>query len=180
MGDIIMKKNILFVATSILQLSLSAQHQHLTPSSASPDLPIQTGVQPQPLLAQAIRLKEALAFLGSSLSPEDARHLRRLEDKRLSESTARSIQEILDPYCLAMVDINPESRVKVTRGPAKAKLVQGGWTSFLIKVRNQAGVTAKLEVESRNAAPVLFISAGQPNVKKENMLSPGQVTNRFL
>ncbi|HET9824654.1 MAG TPA: hypothetical protein VFP87_04940, partial [Chitinophagaceae bacterium] len=137
-------------------------------------------VAPQPLLAQALRLNEALSFLGSSLSKEDATMLRQLKEKPLSQETSKMIQSILDPYCLAMVDINPETRVKVARGPANAKLVQGGWTSFLIKVHNDAGVTAQLEVQSSNAAPTLYISSYQPRALQKNLLTEGQVANRFL
>ena len=39
--------------------------------------------------------------------------------------TTQQIQLILDPYCPALVDINPEGRVKVARGKAAAELVQG-------------------------------------------------------
>ena len=49
------------------------------------------------------------------------------------------IQRVLDHHCLAGVDINPESRVKVQQGPAKAELVEQGWRAFLVKVQNQAG-----------------------------------------
>ena len=93
-------------------------------------LPNVSGVEPQPLLAQAIRLDEALSFLGSALSAEDAARLRALQDNALSEETTRRIQQILDPYCLAMVNINPEGRVMVVRGPGTAELVQGGWKEF--------------------------------------------------
>jgi hypothetical protein len=58
------------------------------------------------------------------------------------------VQEILDPYCLAIVNINPESRVKVLRGAAKPRLIQNGWVSYLVKVNNDAGVTSQLQVES--------------------------------
>ncbi len=139
-----------------------------------------SGVEPQPLLAQAIRLDEALSFLGSALSAEDAARLRALQDNALSEETTRRIQQILDPYCLAMVNINPEGRVMVVRGPGTAELVQGGWKSFLIKVHNNAGVTARLQVESTNGRPLLHISTNSPRVKTENILTPGQVANRFL
>ena len=139
-----------------------------------------TGVEAQPLLAQAIRLQDALSFLGSSLSAEDAKRLKALQDKPLTEETAQQIQNILDPYCLAMVSINPETRVKVERGAAKAKLIQGGWTSFLIKVHNEAGVTAQLQVQSANAQPDLFISTSSPRVQEKNALTEGQVANRFL
>ena len=134
----------------------------------------------QPLLSQAIRLKDALSFLGSSLSAEDISRLKTLQDKPLGKETSKHIQEILDPYCLAMVSINPESRVKVDRGPAKAKLVQGGWTSFLIKVHNEAGITPQLKVQSANAHPLLHISSGKSRTSQDKLISRGEVENRFL
>ena len=67
--------------------------------------------------------------------------------------TIEQIQRILDKHCLAGVEINPESRVKVQQGPAKAELVEQGWRAFLVKVHNQAGVTAVLAVESPNTGP---------------------------
>jgi hypothetical protein len=144
------------------------------------EMPKITGVEPQPLLAQAIRLNEALEFLGSALSEEDSRHLKELQQTRLGPDLVKQVQEILDPYCLAMVDINPEGRVKVLRGPAIAKLIQGGWTSFLVKVRNEAGITAKLEAQSPNSAPALHGSTYSPRVAKENILTAGQVADRFI
>jgi len=63
-----------------------------------------------------------------------------------------SIQSVLDPFCLASVTINPESRVKVAVGPAKPVLRSGDWTLFLVRVHNEAGVTAPLRCISPNAA----------------------------
>src|SRR5439155_3416279 len=63
----------------------------------------------------------------------------------------RDIQAALDPYCLLAVHINPESRVKVAPGPARPVLVEKGWRQFLIKVQNEAGVTAELQAVSPNA-----------------------------
>ncbi len=162
----------------LLSMLTSAQHHHeQAPKSI---LPLISNVEAQPLFSQVSRLNEALSFLGSSLSEKDVLRIKHLEHSGNEEEIVREIQDILDPYCLAMVDINPEARVKVLRGPAKAKLMQNGWTSFLIKVHNDAGVTAKLEVESSNAAPVLHISSGEPRLKEENSLTKGQVANRFL
>lgn len=162
----------------LLSMLTSAQHHHeQAPKSI---LPLISNVEAQPLYSQVSRLNEALSFLGSSLSEKDVLRIKHLEHSGNEEEIVREIQDILDPYCLAMVDINPEARVKVLRGPAKAKLMQNGWTSFLIKVHNDAGVTAKLEVESSNAAPVLHISSGEPRLKEENSLTKGQVANRFL
>ncbi|TLU98710.1 hypothetical protein FEM55_00130 [Dyadobacter sediminis] len=152
-----------------------AQHQHHESAFSAG-----TGIEPQPLLAQALRLQEALTFSGSSLSLEDAKRLRILSDKPLNEETVTGIQEILDPYCLNVVHINPEGRVKVERGPAKALLVQNGWTSFLVKVHNEAGITAKLEAASPNAARPFHSPSFEPVIKKEHELSPGQVANRFV
>jgi len=169
----------LLILTGLLfPVLLSAQHQHH--AEPLPGISIVNDVQPQPLLAQANRLKEALSFLGSSLSAEDAERLRSLQDKPFTAEISNTIQKILDPYCIAMVDINPESRVKVARGPAKAKLIQNGWTSFLVKIYNEAGVTAQLNVASKNADPLLHKSTFGARVEKENILTAGQVANRFL
>lgn len=154
--------------------------QILTAQHTSHDHVTTTHVAPQPLLAQAIRLQEALTFLGSSLSAEDATRLKALQHQNPGPETTQMIQEILDPYSLATVSINPEARVKVTRGEAQAKLMQGGWTSFLVKVINEANVTAQLEVESPNAVTPLHAPSQHPRVKEEDIITAGQAANRFL
>ncbi|MCC6699226.1 MAG: CehA/McbA family metallohydrolase [Candidatus Hydrogenedentes bacterium] len=138
------------------------------------------GVEPQPLLAHALRLEEALAFLGSHVTDVDKTRLEALRAEAHSEELSNTIQEILDPYCLALVHINPEMRVKVHRGPAAAELMQGGWSTFLIKVHNESGTRAPLGVESPNAAPLLHRSTGSAEPKPENAISPGDVDWRFL
>jgi hypothetical protein len=137
-------------------------------------------VEAQPLLSQVLRLQEALAFLGSPLSAADAAVINALQQKKFGPETIGTIEKILDPYCLAMVDINPEARVKVTRGPARAVLMKGGWSSFLVKVNNDAGVNAVMEVASPNAQPDLNGSSFEARVRPENVLTRGQVENRFL
>ncbi|MEJ7769475.1 MAG: CehA/McbA family metallohydrolase [Chitinophagaceae bacterium] len=143
-------------------------------------MPVIEVTAPQPLLAQGIRLMEALQFLGSSLSEVDARQLEALKLTRMDAEVSKQVQKILDPYCIAMVEINPEARVKVLKGPAKALLLKGGWKSFLVKVNNQAGVTAVLGVKSANAGPALHMSSQEPTVKPENIITRGQLDNRFL
>jgi hypothetical protein len=135
----------IFVILFTPLLLLAQQHDHAAPAGT-------VNVEPQPLLAQAMRLQEALSFSGNSLSATDAQRLKVLSNKPLTDETVKGVQAILDPYCLNVVTINPEGRVKVDRGAAKAVLVQGGWTSFLVKVHNEAGITAKLEAESPNGA----------------------------
>ena len=63
------------------------------------------------------------------------------------------IEKLLDPFVLLIVNINAESRVKVSQGEAKPELMEGGTRQFLVKVENQAGVTAPPRVESPNSGP---------------------------
>lgn len=171
----------LFIVFSAVFLSicvnLFAQH----PEGHSMDMQSTTsGLEAQPLLAQAIRLNDALSFLGSSLSPSDSRRLQALQHQAPNSEVIKEIQRLLDPYCIAVININPESRVKVLPGAAKPKLIQGGWTSYLVKIINDAGVTAQLQVESPNAAPPLYAPSYDPRVDEKKMLSQGEVANRFL
>jgi hypothetical protein len=105
----------------------------------------------QPLSAQAARVADALDKLGAPLSPEDRNALDAAPKESDPAKGVAAIERVLDPHCLLLVQINPESRVKVARGPAEAELVEGGWRTFLVKVSNEAGVTAKLNVTSPNA-----------------------------
>jgi len=176
-GDMLQQRLLYIYLTVLTPVFSFAQH---TSHQTEQTLPLIDQVEPQPLLAQAIRLSEALTFLGSSLSNEDLRQLKALQQQSFTAETSLHIQRILDRYCLAMADINPEARVKVTRGPAMARLIQNGWTTFLIKVHNEAGVTAQLQAESPNAAPVLHVSTFQTRALQKNLLTSGQIANRFL
>jgi hypothetical protein len=124
-------------------------------------LPIVTNVDYQPLGAQVLRVLEALEFLGDPLPAAETAELRRLAatppDKQ--KAVAR-MQEILDRFCLVGVNINPESRVKAQQGNAPAELMEQGWRTFLVKVHNEAGVTAALAVESRNAGMMANVPQG--------------------
>lgn len=153
----------------------------LATQAARPEaLPKVLEVEAQPLLAQAIRLDESLSALGSVLSSSDSRRLRALQKQAPGREVVRQIQEVLDPYCFAMVEVNPEARVKVIRGPAAAELVQNGWKTFLVKVHNQAAVNSVLEAESPNSGPLLHRSTGSPTRKDENVIAPGEAASRFL
>ncbi|HWQ36304.1 MAG TPA: CehA/McbA family metallohydrolase [Blastocatellia bacterium] len=111
-------------------------------------------VELQPLAAQARRLIETLDYLGAPLSAADRTALEQaINDTDVGKASQR-IQDVLDRYALFNIHINPESRVKVTRGAAKAELDQSGWRTFLVRVHNEAGITAQLKAESPNALPV--------------------------
>src|SRR3989441_1840352 len=117
----------------------------------SPTLPIVKNVELQPLVAQVRRVIEAADYLGSPLSASDRKTLEAAFNKSDADEGSEAIQRVLDRYCLFGVNINPESRVKVAPGPAKPELVEKGWRQFLVKVHNEAGVTAELRTVSPNA-----------------------------
>ena len=99
---------------------------------ASAELTQVLKVEAQPLQSQVQRLADALEFLGEPLTPEEQKQL----DEALKLDDAESIaaiQKLFDQRTLAGVHINPESRVKVARGPAAAELNEQGWRVFLVK-----------------------------------------------
>lgn len=123
----------------------------LCPSLFGSELGQVARVEAQPLIAQIKRLTQALEFLGNPLPADRQQALVRALSAEDDASVGNGVQAVLDPLCLAGVTINPESRVKVAPGPARPLLVEAGWTVFLIKVNNEAGVTAPLRVQSPNA-----------------------------
>jgi hypothetical protein len=126
----------------------------------------QPAVALQPLAQQARRLETTLAYLGQPLARPD----QQLIDDALAvtdeEEGGRQIQTALDKYVLAVVRVNPESRVSVEQGPAAPELVEAGTRVFLVKVLNEAGVTAPLRVESPNSGDVFLKSNGSPEPAK--------------
>ncbi|MGH9629510.1 MAG: CehA/McbA family metallohydrolase, partial [Bryobacteraceae bacterium] len=133
---------------------------------AAEELPIVETVEFQPFAAQVSRVLQALELVGEPLPAEDAKEVQELVQRGPpSPKTMERLQRILDKYCLAGVDINPESRVKVQQGQAAAELVEQGWRAFLVKVRNEAGITPVLAVESRNAGPIPNQPQGMVNIR---------------
>ena len=116
-------------------------------ASRADDLPVVDDVEFQPLSAQVRRVVEALDMLGQPLPGDEKARLDKALDSTDHKAGVRTIQEVLDRHCLIGVNINPESRVKAAQGPAAPELVQNGWTVFLVKVHNEAGVTAELQAD---------------------------------
>ena len=149
---------------SIARLTLLAAIALVAFPARGDDLPRVTKVDAQPLLAQARRVAESLELLGEPLSGRDLARLQAAADD--PKSAVKAIQDLLDPLCLVGIEINPESRVKATPGPASPKLVQQGWKVFLVKVQNDGGVTAPLRVMSPNAQPVYKTSTSSAEPKQ--------------
>ena len=108
------------------------------------ELPLLADLEMQPLTAQVRRLIDAAEVLGRPFSDEEKAAL-------LAGGDAAKIQSLLDPHCLFAVTINPEMRVKASPGPAKAELIEQGWRPFFIKVINESGTTAPLNIFSPQA-----------------------------
>lgn len=117
-------------------------------------LPAAPEVEYQPFASQVQRIVDAFEFLGEPFSADDLAAIAKQMKSTEPTKAVDALQAILDKHVLLGVDINPESRVKTRIGPAAKKLVEHGWKNFLVKVVNEAGVTAELKVESPNAAPM--------------------------
>lgn len=108
------------------------------PLGAEP-FPLVEEAKLQPVRATLQRVVEAGDYIGQPLAVDRA---------TLVAADLGGIQELLDPLCLAAVTINPESRVSVIEGEPPHELAAGEWSCFLVKVVNEAGVTAPLRVLS--------------------------------
>jgi hypothetical protein len=107
-------------------------------------------VEVQPLSANVDRILEALEMLGAPLNRDT---VSALETARRDQDAQR-IQRVLDALVLVVVELNPEERVKVTRGPAAAVLQQAGYTPVLIKVVNASKTTKSLQISSPQSGRV--------------------------
>ncbi len=136
------------------------------------------GVAAQPLKAQAKRVTDALKYLGQPLAESQQAALQAALQEMDDAQAVAAIQRIFDPLTLAVVNVNPESRVKVAPGAAPPILVEQGWSVFLVKVHNEAGVTAPLGIHSPNAAPVFLRSTGQAAPALQ--VTPADVPDRWM
>ena len=138
-------------------------------------LPVVENIQAQPLIAQARRIVEALDYLGEPLPAKTKTAIEAAARETDDAKATRALQEVLDPHCLFGVTINPESRVKVALGPAKPALMEQGWRQFLVKVQNDAGVTAELMAVSPNAQAVFESGMQTPS---DRALRPQMAINQ--
>lgn len=148
-------------------------------NAGEPALPQVTGVELQPLVAATRRLVSALDFAGAPLSVDQKKAIEELLVGTDRDAVTRGVQRILDPHCLAMVTISPESRVSVVAGPAPRRLVQQGWSTFLVKVANEAGINPTLKFESPNVAPIFRPSRNEPRPSAPPIVD-SELVQRFL
>ena len=131
----------------------------------------------QPLAQQVRQVQDALSFLGQPLPSADTRRIIAAMGEPDETKAVAEIEHALDAYVLAVVTINAESRVKVESGPARPELVEQGTRLFLVKVLNDAGVTARLRVQSENSGAVYLPSdfSAEPEIK----LAPEEIKQRW-
>src|SRR5262249_17829544 len=119
----------------------------------------------QPLAANVKRLLQALDYLGAPLPAERSQALK----AACHDHDAVKIQRLLDPHVLLAVHVNPEVRVKVARGPAKAAIQQVGFTPVLIKVINDSTATKPLRISSPQAGP-LYAGMARLSMTRQDQL----------
>ena len=119
-------------------------------------------VEGQPLGANIERLLDALDSLGAPVTAALRRDLVAAAKAR----DADRLQQLLDDRVLVVVHINPETRVKVDRGPAAAVLQQAGYTPVIVKILNESRGTPRLRIGSPQAGPVY---AGMTRLAGERM-----------
>ncbi|MBD0332625.1 MAG: hypothetical protein ICV66_08215, partial [Chitinophagaceae bacterium] len=90
-----LKKQLFLFSLFALCLSIESPAQHTSGDHPPSEKSFVSDVEPQPLLAQAIRLNDALSYLGSSLSQQDTKRLRALQDSPFTKETSKRIQAIL-------------------------------------------------------------------------------------
>ncbi len=148
MRVLILRRIVAVVAVAVI---CSGDGSSATASQAGhTDLPIVSATPAQPLREQVHSLVNVLQSLGSPVPQTVQQNLNLAMTENQDDVQTAGVQRALDVLCLYAVQINPESRVSVALGPAKPLLVQRDWRLFLVKIYNQAGVTAALHVSSPN------------------------------
>src|SRR4051794_14645615 len=91
------------------------------------------------------RLMRAMAFVGRPISDADRAHLEAAAQQP-EPAAVRTVQEILDRHVLLEIEIDPVRKVTVMpTSSANEPLTKSGWTTFLVKVNNRAGLTDRVD-----------------------------------
>ncbi|MEZ6033989.1 MAG: CehA/McbA family metallohydrolase [Planctomycetaceae bacterium] len=104
----------------------------------------------QPLAANVSRLRLALDSLGAPLEASRGDEVA----KAIAAEDGSALQSLLDPIALFVIEINPELRVKVKRGPGDPVLQQGGYTPVVVKIINDATLARALKISSPQAGAI--------------------------
>jgi hypothetical protein len=144
-------------------------------------IPDRPSVEAQPLAANARRVTATLKMLGRSVPDIVATSL----NDAIEANDSDRIQNELDNLVLLTVQINPEERVKVRRGPARVVLQQHGFTPVIIKILNGSTVTKRLRLISPQAGAV-YAGVAKLSMQRQQSLelmeneNPYREKGRFL
>ena len=97
---------------------------------------------------------EAVEYLGVPFGETEKKALEDALKDPDGKRAAKTIQEVLDARCLIGVRVTSGLRLTTKASPlaGDAKLLEGGWRQFLIKVHNEARAKVALSVSSPDAA----------------------------
>jgi hypothetical protein len=134
----------------------------LAPARADAAEPESVSVEFQPLTANVTRVLEALTYLGSPLEDNTAEEIRRA----IAKGDARGLQQACDLQAMFVVSIDTQSRTKVERGPAPARLQHAGYLPVFVKVVNRAQSTRRLIIDSPQSGPV-YAGVAELSMKRQ-------------
>ncbi|HZU36644.1 MAG TPA: hypothetical protein VFA18_12075 [Gemmataceae bacterium] len=112
------------------------------------DLPVSGDVDWSLFRRNCSDAMQTLEQLKSPLPAATAKQLTALLRTHPADPAKQAIevQKLLDPHCLVLISINPESRVKAVRGPRPATLPLNRAGGVLVKIDNEGGVTHPLRL----------------------------------
>jgi hypothetical protein len=146
-------------------------HMCLCALAGFASLTLAAEVETQPFLAAVQAVLDSAESLGSPFIAQEKAALEACVQSHTAQDVVKA-QAILDKHCLFVVNISPEQRVKVAAGAAKAELDEAGWRQFLVRVDNEAGVTAKLQCTSPFAKPG-YVPGSPPVAPNAQPKDPG-------
>jgi hypothetical protein len=117
---------------------------------AAERLPPRTGISAATYPVKG--LTETLQFTDPQFAQQLIEELQAANVPLNTPQAAPQVQAVLDRHALFAVAISPESRVKVDLGAADHNLIRSAWRTYLIKVVNDALLTAPLAAESKHFA----------------------------
>ena len=111
-------------------------------------------VDAQPLLSQAHRIADALAYMGEPLPEVSQKLLKTAVAEPEDAKAVALVQQALDPLCLATVTLTEGKPPEVQAPAFLPTLIEQGWRAVLVKVVNGPGVTTPLRIKSASARPL--------------------------
>ena len=129
--------------TSLLGLVLFAQTVSSEP--IVPVSPSSAGI----LFTNASHSLAALRRAGGELDAAEIDTLAQLAH-RGDQAGRAAVEKILRNHTLFHLAINPEMRVKITAGTALPALAQNEWRAFLVRIENESGTSAPLQIAVLN------------------------------